>query len=91
MADQSIDHNFQVGHNALERNPNPPSRCDQCRVGSRQQPRSSPAQDSTALTIRWLGQSILPDEDWADLVFLPQPGKAAKSSFQWQVFQRKET
>lgn len=50
------------------------------------------AQGLTALTIRWLGQSILPDEEWVDLVFEPQPGKSTKNiRFKWQVFQRQET
>jgi Peptidase family S41 len=50
------------------------------------------AQGLAALTIRWLGQSLPPDEEWVDIVYLPGPGKAPKQiRFKWKVFQRKQT
>ena len=50
------------------------------------------ARGLTALTIRWLGQSLLPDEDWVDIVFRPQPEKEPKQiRFKWQVFRREQT
>jgi hypothetical protein len=50
------------------------------------------AQGLSALTIRWLGQSLPPDEEWVDIVFLPDPGKEPKQiRFQWRVFQRGQT
>jgi len=50
------------------------------------------AQGLSALTIRWLGQSLPPDEEWVDIVFLPDPGKESKEfRFHWKVFQRVRT
>jgi C-terminal processing protease CtpA/Prc len=50
------------------------------------------AQGLSALTIRWLGQSLPPDEEWVDIVFLPDLGKEPKQiRFQWKVFQRGQT
>ena len=47
------------------------------------------AQGLSALTIRWLGQSLLPDEEWVDLRYLPEPGAEPKEiRFAWQVFRR---
>lgn len=49
------------------------------------------AQGLTALTIRWLGQSLPPDEDWVDLIFLPELGANPKQiRFQWKVKQREQ-
>lgn len=50
------------------------------------------AQGLTALTIRWLGQSLPPNEEWVDIRFLPDPGKEPKHvRFEWRVFQRGQT
>jgi peptidase S41-like protein len=47
------------------------------------------AKGLSALTIRWLGQSLLPDEDWVDIDYLAEPDREAKSiRFQWKVFSR---
>jgi len=47
------------------------------------------AQGLAALTIRWLGQSLLPDEEWVVVRFVsdnnPEP---REMRFEWQVFQR---
>jgi hypothetical protein len=53
-------------------------------------PAARRAQGLNALTIRWLGQSLLPDEDWVDIGYLPEPDTKAKPiRFQWKVFQRR--
>ena len=47
------------------------------------------AQGLSALTIRWLGQSLLPEEDWVEISYLPEHDTEPKSiRFQWKVFQR---
>ncbi len=47
------------------------------------------AQGLNALTIRWLGQSLLPAEEWVDIRYLPKPGDAPKETrFVWKVFRR---
>jgi Peptidase family S41 len=53
-------------------------------------PAARRAQGLSALTIRWLGQSLLPDEDWVDIRYLPKPDTEAKQiRFRWKVFQRR--
>jgi hypothetical protein len=48
------------------------------------------AKGLSALTIRWLGQSLPPDEDWVDIGYLPVPDTEARSiRFQWKFFQRR--
>jgi hypothetical protein len=48
------------------------------------------AKGLSALTIRWLGQSLPPDEDWVDIDYLAEPDRKAKSiRFQWKFFQRR--
>jgi hypothetical protein len=94
MAGQRIDKDFEIGSVVTYWNGTPIRRV--VAANAEREAGSNPsarfAQGLTALTIRWLGQSILPDEEWVDLVFHPQPGKAAKHiRFKWQVFQRQET
>jgi hypothetical protein len=46
------------------------------------------AQGLRALTIRWLAQSLPPDEDWVDIIYLPDPGKEPKPiRFKWKYHQ----
>jgi hypothetical protein len=53
-------------------------------------PAARRAQGLSALTIRWLGQSLLPDEDWVDIRYLPKPDTKAKQiRFRWKVFRRR--
>jgi hypothetical protein len=53
-------------------------------------PAARRAQGLSALTIRWLGQSLLPDEVWVDIRYLPEPDtKLKKIRFRWKVFQRR--
>jgi hypothetical protein len=53
-------------------------------------PAARRAQGLNALTIRWLGQSLLPDEDWVDIRYLPEPHTKAKQiRFRWKVFRRR--
>ena len=48
------------------------------------------AKGLSALTIRWLGQSLPPDEDWVDIDYLAEPDREAKSiRFEWKFFQRR--
>jgi Periplasmic protease len=48
------------------------------------------AKGLSALTIRWLGQSLPPDEDWVDIDYLAEPDREPKSiRFQWKFFQRR--
>ncbi|HLF10388.1 MAG TPA: S41 family peptidase [Gammaproteobacteria bacterium] len=49
------------------------------------------AQGLAAMTIRWLGQSIPPDEDWVDVNYLPakrRTSTAKVARFVWSVFQQ---
>lgn len=49
------------------------------------------AQGLTALTLRWLGQSLPPDEDWVDLIFHPDLGAESKQiRLHWKVRQREQ-
>lgn len=53
-------------------------------------PAARRAQGLSALTIRWLGQSLPPDEDWVDIDYLPEPGTKPKQiRFQWKFFERR--
>jgi Peptidase family S41 len=53
-------------------------------------PAARRAQGLSALTIRWLGQSLPPDEDWVDIDYLPEPDTKPKQiRFQWKFFQRR--
>jgi hypothetical protein len=52
-------------------------------------PAARSAKGLSALTIRWLGQSLPPDEDWVDIDYLAEPDREAKSiRFEWKFFQR---
>ena len=47
------------------------------------------AKGLSALTIRWLGLSLPPDEEWVDIGYLARPGTKAKSiRFHWRIFKR---
>ncbi len=86
-----VDPDFQLGSIVTHWNGTPIRRV--VAANAEREAGSNPAarlaQGLTALTIRWLGQSLLPDEEWVDLRFLPQPGKEPKTiRFGWQVFQR---
>jgi C-terminal processing protease CtpA/Prc len=94
MEGQRIDPAFQLGSVITHWNGTPIRRVVAANADREagSNPAARFAQGLTALTIRWLGQSILPDEEWVDLVFQPKPGKPPKKiRFEWQVFQRKET
>jgi Peptidase family S41 len=53
-------------------------------------PAARRAQGLSALTIRWLGQSLLPDEDWVDIEYLAEPDtKPKKIRFHWKFFERR--
>jgi C-terminal processing protease CtpA/Prc len=46
------------------------------------------------MTIRWLGQSLPPDEKWVDVTFRPKgarPDRRATARFEWLVFQQDAT
>lgn len=52
-------------------------------------PAARRAQGLAAMTIRWLGQSLPPDEQWVDVTFLPDARgtrAAATARFEWQAF-----
>jgi hypothetical protein len=52
-------------------------------------PAARRAQGVSALTIRWLGLSLLPDEEWVEIAYRPEPDSEAKRiRFKWKVFQR---
>jgi C-terminal processing protease CtpA/Prc len=94
MEGQPIDAAFQVGSVITHWNGTPIRRVVAANADREagSNPAARFAQGLTALTIRWLGQSILPDEEWVDLVYQPKPGKTPKNiRFKWQVFQRRET
>jgi hypothetical protein len=47
------------------------------------------AKGLSALTIRWLGLSLPPDEEWVDIGYLAKPGTKAKSiRLHWRIFKR---
>ncbi len=50
------------------------------------------AQGLASMTMRWLGQSLPPDEDWVDVSFLPASRRTSKpkvARFAWSVFRQK--
>jgi C-terminal processing protease CtpA/Prc len=50
------------------------------------------AQGLASMTIRWLGQSLPPDEDWVDVSYRPASGRTSKTRvarFKWHVFIQK--
>lgn len=46
------------------------------------------AQGLNAMTLRWLGQSLPPDEEWVTVRYLSESGAPAEARFEWQVFQQ---
>ena len=57
-------------------------------------PAARRAQGIASMTIRWLGQSLPPDEHWVDVTFRPRARRAPPSSsvrFEWQAFQQDST
>jgi hypothetical protein len=48
------------------------------------------AQGLAAMTIRWLGQSLPPDEEWVDVRHLSPSGQTRDTRFQWRVFRQKQ-
>jgi hypothetical protein len=52
-------------------------------------PAARRAQGLSALTIRWLGLSLPPDERWVDIAYLPEHDTKAKLiRFKWKYFER---
>lgn len=50
------------------------------------------AQGLAAMTIRWLGLSLPPDEDWVDVTYLPAGGSGSHpraARFAWHIFLQK--
>ncbi len=50
------------------------------------------AQGLASMTIRWLGQSLPPDEDWVDVSYRPATGRRTRTRvarFKWHVFLQK--
>lgn len=50
------------------------------------------AQGLAAMTIRWLGLSLPPDEDWVDVTFRPDgaaTGATSSARFEWKIFLQK--
>ena len=57
-------------------------------------PAARRAQGIASMTLRWLGQSLPPDERWVDVTFRPagaRPPQSATARFEWQVFQQEAT
>jgi C-terminal processing protease CtpA/Prc len=57
-------------------------------------PAARRAQGIASMTIRWLGQSLPPDETWVDVSFRPSRARADQrptARFEWQVFQQDQT
>jgi len=89
---EPIDQSFQKGVIVKDWNGTPIDRVVAANAdreaGSNSAARS--AKGLSALTIRWLGQSLPPDEDWVDIDYLPEPDTEARSiRFQWKFFQRR--
>jgi hypothetical protein len=57
-------------------------------------PAARRAQGIASMTIRWLGQSLPPDEKWVDVSFRPKGARGDRretARFEWQVFQQHAT
>ena len=54
-------------------------------AGSNQEARR--AQGLDALTLRWFGMSLPPDEDWVVLTYLDANGAVQESRFEWDVIE----
>lgn len=52
-------------------------------------PAARHARGLAALTVRWLGMSLPPDEDWVNITFQPidAPHEVRQARFDWQVFE----
>lgn len=56
-------------------------------------PAARRAQGIASMTIRWLGQSLPPDEEWVDVTYRPVGARRDEretSRFEWQVFQQEQ-
>jgi Peptidase family S41 len=89
---RSIDPSFQAGVIVKHWNGTPIERIvaanAEREAGSN--PAARRAQGLSALTIRWLGQSLPPDEDWVDIDYLPESDtKPKRIRFQWKFFERR--
>jgi hypothetical protein len=88
---EPIDPSFQAGVIVKHWNGTPISRIVAANADREagSNPAARRAQGLSALTIRWLGQSLLPDEAWVDICYLPERDTKAKQiRFRWKVFQR---
>ncbi|MEO8576433.1 MAG: S41 family peptidase [Gemmatimonadales bacterium] len=57
-------------------------------------PAARRAQGIASMTIRWLGQSLPPDEKWVDVTYRPRRARRDRretARFEWQVFQQDRT
>src|SRR5438477_2784828 len=77
MSDEIPDPDFQIGTIVTHWNGTPirPVVEANAEREAGSNPAARFAQGLAALTMRWLGQSILPDEEWVDINYLPRPGK----------------
>jgi hypothetical protein len=53
-------------------------------------PEARRAQGLDALTLRWLGASLPPDEDWVVLTYTDPAGVVRESRFEWEVIEPEE-
>jgi len=88
---EPIDQSFQKGVIVKDWNGTPIDRVVAANADREagSNPAARCAKGLSALTIRWLGQSLPPDEDWVDIDYLPERDTEARSiRFQWKFFQR---
>lgn len=91
MADQISDSHFRRGCVVTHWNGTPIHRVVATNADREagSNPAARMAQGLAALTIRWLGQSLLPDEDWVDVSYQPLDSQETHvKRFEWNVFQR---
>jgi C-terminal processing protease CtpA/Prc len=94
VREEVTDNDFQVGAIVTHWNGTPIRRVVEANADREagSNPAARFAQGLAALTMRWLGQSILPDEEWVDIVYLPKADKHPKQiRFEWRVFRRDES
>jgi len=53
-------------------------------------PEARRAQGLDALTLRWFGMSLPPDEDWVVLTYKDESGVVKESRFEWEVIEPEE-